>query len=237
VILVVDDEESMRHYLAKTLAREGYEVVAARDGPEALAAAQRRAPDLALLDVRMPGMDGVALMRSLRASFPDLPVVLMTGYGSVQHALTAMKQGATDYVTKPLRVDAVKAAVAKALAARAEDRPRTVREADATAHEPVQRAGAVPEETPANAELPERGVMAWLRERAEARGLPASSGADGLRELVRLAEVVYVDELLRMTDGNVSRAAEMAGITRPNMHRKILDLGLDANAHRRSTSA
>jgi DNA-binding NtrC family response regulator len=236
LVLVVDDEESMRHYLRKTLAREGYEVLTAKDGPEALAIAQARPPDLVMVDVRMPGMDGVAVMRSLRASLPRLPVVLMTGYGTVQHALGAMKQGATDYVTKPFRVDAVRATVEKALSAAARDaRPRTVRDAapsDASAEIPMP---ATPGVASAAAEVPERGVLEWLRERAEARGLPVAPREDGLREIVRLAEIVYVDELLRMTDGNISRAAEMAGITRPNLHRKILDLGLDANAYRPST--
>ena len=230
LILVVDDEESMRHYLTKTLGRAGYEVVAARDGPEALHVAQQRTPDLAMVDVRMPGMDGVALMRSLHGTLPRLPVVLMTGYGTVQQALTAMKQGATDYVTKPFRVDAVLATVAKALAASAPgDRPRTVRDS-APMHPP---ASLEPHRvaTQSGAELPERGVLELLRERALARGLIAVAG-EGLREVVRLAETTYVDELLRTTDGNISRAAEMAGITRPNLHRKILDLGLDANSYR-----
>jgi len=236
LILVVDDEESMRHYLRKTLSRDGYEVLTASDGPEALAIAQARPPDLAMVDVRMPGMDGVAVMRSLRASLPRLPVVLMTGYGTVQHALGAMKQGATDYVTKPFRVDAVRATVEKALSAAGRDtRPRTVRDTS-----PAEQAAEIPmPATPgvasAAAQVPERGVLEWLRERAEARGLPVAPREDGLREIVRLAEIVYVDELLRMTDGNISRAAEMAGITRPNLHRKILDLGLDANAYRPST--
>lgn len=233
VILVVDDEESMRHYLVKTLRREGYATLAARDGPEAFALAQERPPDLALVDVRMPGMDGVAVMRTLRASLPRLPVVLMTGHGSVQQALAAMKQGATDYVAKPLRVDAVVATVARALAsASGAERPRTVRDA---AKADVAASAPQPAPPATSAATPERGVVAWLRERVDARGLPSAAPSDGLREVVRLAELTYVDELLRMTDGNVSRAAEMAGITRPNMHRKILDLGLDANAYRRST--
>lgn len=236
LILVVDDEESMRHFLGKALRREGYEVLCAADGPEALAMAHERPPDLALVDVRMPGMDGVAVMRTLHATLPRLPVVLMTGYGSVQHALAAMKQGAADYVSKPLRVDAVLATVAKALTGSGDaDRPRTVREAVPAPvdHAQASRADAArPSAASASSALPERPVIALLRERAEARGLPASSGEDGLREVVRLAEVAYVDELLRMTEGNISRAAEMAGITRPNLHRKILDLGLDANAYR-----
>jgi DNA-binding NtrC family response regulator len=187
--------------------------------------------DLVLADVRMPGMDGVALLRALRALQPRVPVVLMTAYGTVDDALSAMKQGATDYVTKPLRIDAVVATVAKALAA-APDRPRTVRDAAREvpdAVEPPPRS-----EAPADSETPERGVVAWLRERAGDRGLPPGSPGEGLREVVHLAELTYVDELLRMTEGNVSRAAEMAGITRPNMHRKILDLGLDANSYRRA---
>ncbi len=234
LVLVVDDEESMRHYLMKTLTREGYRVAVARDGPEALALSQERTPDLALVDVRMPGMDGVAVMRSLRASLPRLPVVLMTGHGTVQHALTAMKQGATDYVMKPFRVEAVLATVAKALATETSERPPTLRGTGPAeppaAPEPVTRSV-----TASSEEVPERGVLAWLRERAEERGLPVAPAEEGLREVVRLAEMVHVDELLRMTDGNISRAAEMAGITRPNLHRKILDLGLDANAYRPST--
>ena len=177
---------------------------------------------------------GVAVMRTLRANLPRLPVVLMTGHGSVQHALAAMKQGATDYVTKPLRVDAVVATVAKALASSSgAERPRTVRESS-----PVESTAVAPpprSEPTAAAETPERGVAAWLRERAGDRGLPAGSPGEGLREVVHLAELTYVDELLRMTEGNISRAAEIAGITRPNMHRKILDLGLDANSYRRPT--
>jgi DNA-binding NtrC family response regulator len=159
----------------------------------------------------------------------------MTGYGTVQHALTAMKQGATDYVTKPFRVDDVREKVAKALGGGAE-RPPTLREAGAAEPDPVS---SLPAAAPSAAaprspseEVPERGVMEWLRERADARGLPGKPGEDGLREVGRLAEIVYLDELLRLTHGNISRAAEMAGITRPNLHRKILDLGLDANAYR-----
>lgn len=230
LILVVDDEESMRHYLKKTLGRAGYAVVTARDGPEALVIAQESPPNLAMVDVRMPGMDGVSVMRSLRATLPRLPVVLMTGYGTVQHALTAMKHGATDYVTKPFRVEAVLATVTRALAGEAAgERPRTVR--DTAPAEPAVLSEAPQASTSGTAALPERGVIELLRERAEARGLRAA-GEEGLREVVRLAETTYVDELLRVTSGNISRAAELAGITRPNLHRKILDLGLDANAYR-----
>lgn len=242
-VLVVDDEESMRYFVTKTLRREGYEVVVADDGPSALAAVQSCSPDIALLDVRMPGMDGVALMRALRTTFPGLPIVLMTGYGSVESALHAMKQGATDYVSKPFRVDALRTTVARAL-----DRssrpvaPKTIREAvPAELVEPVATPdGPLPTPAPPSspaptAEIPERGVVEFLRERAEDRRLPLDwmpPGGVGLKSLTRLCELVYVDELLRLTDGNISRSAELAGITRPNLHRKVQDLGLQADHYR-----
>ncbi len=242
IVLVVDDEESMRYFLRKTLRREGYEVIEAADGPSALSAAASGAPDVALLDVRMPGMDGVALMRALRTTHPHLPVVLMTAYGSVENALAAMKHGATDYVTKPFRVDEIRTTVAKALAERAAlPRPPTLRDVHAAGEPAAPAAAESDAPDPRREHVPARNIAAFLRERCRERSLPltteTASGDLGLRDLTRLAETVYVDELLRLTVGNVSRAAEIAGITRPNMHRKIVDLGLAADAYRRANGA
>lgn len=237
VILVVDDEESMRYFLEKALRREGYEVVTARDGPEAIESAQRRAPDLVLADVRMPGMDGVALLRALRALHPRVPFVLMTAYGTVDDALSAMKQGATDYVLKPLRVEQVRDTVAKALSGGG--RAPTVRDAvpDEFVAAPSIPSVSAPSPAPGETSGGAPGnLVAFLRVEAQSRGLPLppelASGDLGLREFTRLCETVYVDELLRRTEGNVSRAAEVAGITRPNMHRKVVDLGLSADSYR-----
>lgn len=244
IVLVVDDEESMRYFLEKALRREGYDVIAAKDGPEAIEAAQRHAVDLVLADVRMPGMDGVALLRALRALQPRVPVVLMTAYGTVDDALSAMKQGATDYVLKPLRVEAVRDTVAKALGGAA--RAPTVRDIlpdeilgappapSGTARSVATAPGA---ERPRAAEPEAGSLTAFLRTQAARAGLvlapDLASGDLGLREVTRLCEMIYVDELLRRTEGNVSRAAEVAGITRPNMHRKVVDLGLSADSYRR----
>lgn len=250
VLLVVDDEESMRYFLEKTLRREGYEVLCAKDGPDAIQAAERRVVDLVLADVRMPGMDGVALLRALHAIHPRVPVVLMTAYGTVEDALSAMKQGATDYVLKPFRVDQVRDVVRRALGG--EGRAPTVRdvmpdevvsappppslppESDTGLAAPGDLHAAVVLRSPAD--TPPGSLAAYLRSEAHARGLPMppelSTGDLGLREVTRLCETVYVDELLRRTEGNVSRAAEIAGITRPNMHRKVVDLGLSADSYR-----
>lgn len=237
-VLIVDDEESMRWFLERALRREGYDVSTAHDGPEAIRQAQSKLPDLVLTDVRMPGMDGVALMRALRSIAPAAPVVLMTAYGAVDDALAAMKQGAADYVTKPLRVEQVREVVAKSLQGAA--KVPTVRDvsapggapsaapAPATSSLPAARRAALPVTSPT--------LGAFLRERCRERNLPvpaeAASGDLDLRLIGRLAELVYADELMHLTAGNVSRAAEIAGITRPNMHRKIQDLGLSADDYR-----
>jgi len=104
-LLVVDDEEPQRSMLTSILGRAGFEVHAASDGKAALALLDGCSHDLVLTDQRMPGMDGLELLEHLRRKLPDLPVVLMTAYGSVSTAVEAMKRGAADYLTKPFERD------------------------------------------------------------------------------------------------------------------------------------
>ena len=100
-LLVVDDEPTQREMLSGILGRAGYRVETAPGGHDALEALGRDAFDLLLTDQKMPGMDGLALLDRAQALQPDLPVVLMTAYGSVSDAVAAMKKGAADYLTKP----------------------------------------------------------------------------------------------------------------------------------------
>ena len=118
-ILVVDDEESVRWALTKALERAGYRVDLAADGPGGFSAAENPEVDLVLLDVRLPGRDGLAVLRDIRKRRPDLPVIMMTAYGTLQVAVEAMKQGAYDYLGKPFDVDEVLLVVEKALEAQA----------------------------------------------------------------------------------------------------------------------
>jgi len=118
-ILVVDDEESVRWALTKALERAGYRVDVAADGPSGFAAAENPDVDLFLLDVRLPGRDGLTVLRDVRKRRPDLPVIMMTAYGTLQVAVEAMKQGAYDYIGKPFDMDEVLLVVGKALEAQA----------------------------------------------------------------------------------------------------------------------
>jgi len=100
-ILVVDDEEAMRESLAAWLIKSDYSVETASGGEKALEALAGRPCDLALVDIKMPGMDGHELLRRIKEAYPATMVVMITAYGSIESAVTAMKEGASDYLLKP----------------------------------------------------------------------------------------------------------------------------------------
>jgi two-component system response regulator HydG len=100
-ILVIDDEEAMRESLAAWLRKEGYRVSLAASGAEGLARLNDADFDLLLVDVKMPGMDGLTVLERVREDWPELAVVMITAYGSIESAVTAMKKGARDYLLKP----------------------------------------------------------------------------------------------------------------------------------------
>ncbi len=101
-VLLVDDEASNRTVLRAVLDSAGFAVIEASNGPEALEITRRRAVDLAVLDLVMPGMDGREVMRRLHGKDPDLPIIFLTAHGSIPSAVEAIKEGAADYLTKPL---------------------------------------------------------------------------------------------------------------------------------------
>ena len=105
-ILIVDDEESIRRSLAGLLTDEGYETATARDGEQALAAVRSDPPPaLVLLDIAMPGRDGLEVLEEMQGFLPDLPVIMMSGHGTIETAVRATKLGAYDFIEKRLSVD------------------------------------------------------------------------------------------------------------------------------------
>jgi excisionase family DNA binding protein len=114
-VLVVDDEESIRDLLSKTLALADYEVDLAHDGRTALDRLRLIQYDLLITDLRMPGVDGLTVIREARRLKTDLPVIIITGYSSEASAIEAINLGVQGYLTKPFRVPRVLAAAAKAL--------------------------------------------------------------------------------------------------------------------------
>ncbi len=135
-VLVVDDEPAARSGLEKLLRHAGYRVDTAEHGQAALAIFAERPPDIVVTDLRMPVMDGMALLSALRLLDAELPVVVATAYGDVASAVEAMRAGATDYVTKPIDFDAMlivieRARERRALRIDAENLRRQLRERDA----------------------------------------------------------------------------------------------------------
>jgi CheY-like chemotaxis protein len=119
-ILIADDEEPLRLLVARAIAMDGHDIVTAEDGAEALEilTAQEGAFDLLLTDIKMPVMDGIALALSAARDFPELTILLMTGYADQRERASGLNAIVHDVVTKPFSVADIRTAVADALAAR-----------------------------------------------------------------------------------------------------------------------
>jgi two-component system response regulator PilR (NtrC family) len=114
-ILVVDDEQSMRDFLSIMLKKEGYDVVAAENGSGALKAIQAEIFDLVITDVKMSGVDGIEVLRTIKEVSPETVVIMITAFATAETAVEAMKLGAYDYITKPFKVDEIKLVIWKAI--------------------------------------------------------------------------------------------------------------------------
>lgn len=110
-ILIVDDEKSMRDFLKILLVKEGYEVIVAGDGEQALAALGKNCIDLVVSDIRMPGISGLELLAKIKDESEDIPVIMITAFASPNDAVQAMKNGAYDYISKPFNVDEIKSVI------------------------------------------------------------------------------------------------------------------------------
>jgi two-component system, NtrC family, nitrogen regulation response regulator NtrX len=115
-ILIVDDEERIRKSLGDILQDEGYEIMEAKEGVQALKQIENDPPDLVLLDIWMPGMDGMVVLERIKEHIPNLPVVMISGHANIELAVKAAKLGAYDFIEKPLSLEKVLLTVNNALA-------------------------------------------------------------------------------------------------------------------------
>ena len=113
-ILIVDDEDSIRQSLSDVLKDEGFEVLLASNGQEALKALDAKLPDLIILDIWMPIMDGTEVLKEIKAKYPELKVIMISGHGNIEAAVKAIKLGAYDYIEKPLSLEGVLLTVKRA---------------------------------------------------------------------------------------------------------------------------
>jgi DNA-binding NtrC family response regulator len=143
-VLVVDDEANLRKVLAAMLRRTGYDVTVAVDGEQALAEFAKNGADVVITDLVMPKLGGMEILKSLNATAPDVPVIIITAHGTVDSAVEAIKAGAFDYITKPFDQSEIQAVIAKA--AKAHDIAKTSVHADGKARKEIVGASALIDE-------------------------------------------------------------------------------------------
>ncbi len=207
-LLVVDDEQVYCDGCERIFSRQGFRVEGSNDAAEALNLATNNDYSAIILDVKMPNMDGIRFLEYLRATKPDTPVILMTGYPSIQNAASAVRLGASDYVTKPFTPEQITSAV------------RGLLHTDATANEEVEAKAAEPEDS-ADTE-PESLVFhgrawAYLADRAAVRVggvVPKLNATPVELQLPRVGEIVHQGlPLFVITDANGASVTIASPIT------------------------
>ncbi|MGB7219066.1 MAG: sigma-54 dependent transcriptional regulator [Vicinamibacterales bacterium] len=173
-VLVIDDEAAIRDSLKMTLEYEGYEFFGAATGQEGLTLAERETPDLVLLDVKMPGMDGIEVLERLRSMSESLPIIVISGHGSISTAVEATKKGAFDFIEKPFASERVLVSLRNALDQRQlRDENRTLRKVVEVRHQMIGESGSL------------KGVMAAIGRAAPTNATVLITGESGVgKELV-----------------------------------------------------
>ena len=113
-ILIIDDEEANVRVLSISLRSDGHEVVTAYSGEEGLQVFKRERPDIVLTDIKMPGMNGIEVLEEIKAMAPEAEVIIITGHGDIENAIEALKYGASDFINKPIRDEAMSIAIQRA---------------------------------------------------------------------------------------------------------------------------
>jgi DNA-binding NtrC family response regulator len=199
-ILVVDDEIGIRELLSEILFDEGYQVHLAENAAQARDFRNEREPDMVLLDIWMPEVDGITLLKEwVEQDLLTMPVVMMSGHGTIETAVEATRIGAVDFLEKPIALQKLLSTIAKTLR---EGAPKP----------PIQQA----EEESQKITLNIDGQM-----------LPFSLPLDlPLREAREHFDALYFDYHLRKETGNVSRVADKVGLERTHLYRKLKQLGI-----------
>jgi DNA-binding NtrC family response regulator len=196
-ILVVDDEVGIRELLSEILFDEGYRIHLAENASQARKFREQQVPDLVLLDIWMPDTDGLTLLKEwVEQDKLTMPVVMMSGHGTIETAMEAMRIGASDFLEKPIALQKLLATVAKAI-------QRGVPVAGATEQ------AIAPEKV-------ESTTSALVSLQLD---LP-------LREAREHFDSLYFNYQMQKENGNISRIAEKAGIERTHLYRKLKQLGI-----------
>jgi DNA-binding NtrC family response regulator len=235
-ILVVDDEMGIRALLSEILTDEGHAIEIAENATQARAARERSRPDLVLLDIWMPDVDGITLLKEWGATGQlNMPVIMMSGHGTIDTAVEATKYGATAFLEKPITLQKLLRAVEQGLA-----------------KAPARAPGALGSVSPISANvLPGQHLEADLTVESAMTGgmglpsMPVDLGPQSeqsfdldrpLREARDAFEKAYFEFHLARENGSMTRVAEKTGLERTHLYRKLKQLGVDLSRNKRGGS-
>jgi two-component system response regulator GlrR len=185
-ILVVDDDEDVLEVVRLWLESSNFDVLTAMSDIPAIKAVKTSSIDLSIIDLNLPRRDGISLMQDIHSIVPDMPVIILTGYGSIESAVDAVKKGAYTYLTKPFDPGILVFEISRALENR-----RLVDE--------ISRL---------------RGL---LRAKYDFTNIPSQEKIKTLEEAVAWFEEYYLTKVLELTEGSVSTAAQLAGLSIPDL--------------------
>ncbi|MDR7332564.1 response regulator [Roseateles asaccharophilus] len=233
-ILVVDDELGIRALLSEILSDEGHTIELAENAAQARAARERMRPDLVLLDIWMPDVDGVTLLKEWGgAGLLTMPVIMMSGHGTIDTAVEATKFGAAAFLEKPITLQKLLRAVEQALVKTAPPRPAPV------APGLPSYARVEPGSLNSLPVAPSHGVvMSNHMPVSNALASEQSFELDRpLREARDAFEKSYFEFHLAKENGSMTRVAEKTGLERTHLYRKLKQLGVDLSRNKRGSGA
>ncbi|HEX7501200.1 MAG TPA: response regulator [Polyangia bacterium] len=224
-ILVVDDELGIRALLSEILADEGHTVDLAENAAQARAFRERVRPDLVLLDIWMPDVDGITLLKEWGATSQlTMPVIMMSGHGTIDTAVEATKFGAMAFLEKPITLQKLLRAVETGLAKPAA-RPATA------SHSMHAEPGLTVEAAMTGGAMPASAPLMLGPQAEQSFDLDRP-----LREARDAFEKSYFEFHLAQENGSMTRVAEKTGLERTHLYRKLKQLGVDLSRNKRSTA-
>jgi len=242
-ILVVDDEVGIRALLSEILTDEGHAIELAENAAQARAARERLRPDLVLLDIWMPDVDGISLLKEWGATGAlNMPVIMMSGHGTIDTAVEATKFGAMAFLEKPITLQKLLRAVDQALVKPAAPAARPGTALPSGLGVPTM-AGTSMSGLAANAARHEFAGLGGEAPLSHGHAPPVPSGPQGvqsfeldrpLREARDTFEKSYFEFHLAKENGSMTRVAEKTGLERTHLYRKLKQLGVDLTRNKRS---
>ncbi len=230
-ILVVDDELGIRALLSEILADEGHTVELAENAAEARASRERARPDLVLLDIWMPDVDGITLLKEWGATgLLSMPVIMMSGHGTIDTAVEATKFGAMAFLEKPITLQKLLRAVEQGLAKPA---ARTLPGAmnHSSSHALHAEPGLTVEAAMTGGAMPQQPPLMLGPQSEQSFDLDRP-----LREARDAFEKSYFEFHLAQENGSMTRVAEKTGLERTHLYRKLKQLGVDLSRNKRSNA-